>query len=80
MSVDDGSTSAMFPALHKTRTRTILKQPSDLSPLHRARTREDRKKAVSFPDGKAGLPLYEVRLVERLEAEVQPRSSCCTIF
>jgi len=80
MSATDGSTSPQLPAHFKVRSKAILKRQSDLSPLNRARTREERKKAVSFADGKAGLPLYEVRLVDRPEAEVEIKSSCCVLF
>lgn len=80
MSATDGSTSPQQLPPFQTRSKSILKRQSDLSPLNRARTREDRKKTVAYRDGKAGLPLCEVRLVDRPEAEAEVKSSCCALF
>lgn len=80
MSASDSSTTAVVPSHQNSRAKHILKLPSDLSPLNRARTRECRNKAVTFADGKAGLPLYEVRMVERPEADEPVKSTCCVIF
>ena len=59
--------------------RPILKRQSDLSPLSRARRKDDQSKSVNFPDY-SGLPLYQIREVERPEADPQVRSSCCRLF
>ena len=60
-------------------SRPILKRQSDLSPLSRARRKDDSSKSVSFPDY-SGRPLCQVREVERPEADVETRSSCCQLF
>lgn len=58
--------------------RSILKRQSDLSPLSRARRKDDHSKSVSFPDY-SGQPLYQIREVDRPEADSETRSTCCTL-